>query len=182
MGHCGRDCPKCDGTASATGGGCGENLAAIRLSLTVSTSWLGRHQAWPSVLMPIARFRRRNGFPRLDLPARLARNLPELPKSRAPLYRCQNCGSWVLGGELRENNRYGALRSPQADVEYLTADVAQARRQFPKDKLKVYALGSDGMRGLRRGTGHPGGPRRCCPQCATSVQDLLRSALSRRCR
>jgi hypothetical protein len=96
---------------------------------------------------------------------------PNCQKAALPLYRCQNCGTWLIGGELREN-RYHPIRSTEAVVEHLTANVTQARRQFSKDKLKVYALGPEGTRGSEGELGIPVAYVERCPQCGTSVNDL----------
>jgi hypothetical protein len=91
-------------------------------------------------------------------------------ESRAlPLYRCQNCGDWLLGGVLTDN-RYGPLRAGEDDPDYLTPKVTEARQRFPKAPL--FALGPDGTRGGEGELGLRVVRVEHCPNCGAHPRDF----------
>jgi DEAD/DEAH box helicase domain-containing protein len=94
---------------------------------------------------------------------------PHCEKRVLTLCRCQNCGEWLLAGELTEN-RYGPVRTRLENPDYLTPKVEQARKRFPE--VPVFALGPDGTRGGEGELGTPVAGVERCPNCAAPSRDF----------
>jgi DEAD/DEAH box helicase domain-containing protein len=88
---------------------------------------------------------------------------PHCDKGRTlTLARCQNCGEWMLSGELREN-RYHPAQSWQSTRDFLTPHVEPAREKDPG--APTLTLGPDGSRGGDNELGIPVARVDHCPNC-----------------